>query len=101
MKLNIVTEEQLEPIKNDLAFIKKTLESICNNDSPSLLNNQETADLLNVSLRTLQKYRDTGLLEFSQIGRKILYKRAFIDEFITNNSIAIQFRSKRRGRCTL
>ena len=35
---------------------------------------QEACKVLNVSKRTLQTYRDTGVLPFSQIGSKIYYK---------------------------
>jgi len=35
---------------------------------------QEACIVLNVSKRTLQTYRDTGVLPFSQIGSKIYYK---------------------------
>ncbi len=35
---------------------------------------KETCELLQVSKRTLQGYRDNGLLPFSKVGSKILFK---------------------------
>ena len=35
---------------------------------------QDTCQILKVSKRTLQSYRDQGLLSFSQIGGKIYFK---------------------------
>lgn len=48
------------------------------------LNNEEVMRLLNVSKSTLQTYRDKGLITFSQIGRKILYKSTDIETVLEN-----------------
>ena len=37
---------------------------------------------LGLSRPTLQRYRDTGLLPFSKIGRKVFYRRADIDSLL-------------------
>ncbi|WP_278622493.1 helix-turn-helix domain-containing protein, partial [Prevotella denticola] len=45
--------------------------------------------LLNISKRTLQHYRDTGVLPFTQIGHKCYYKREDVERLLlskTNNS---------------
>jgi hypothetical protein len=41
------------------------------------LDNQEFMQLLKISKRTAQHYRDSGLISFSQVGNKIYYKLAF------------------------
>lgn len=38
------------------------------------LDNQEVCQLLNISKRTLQSYRDNGTLPYSQIGHKMFYR---------------------------
>ena len=38
------------------------------------LDNQEVCDILGISKRTLQTYREKGLLPFSRIRHKIFYK---------------------------
>lgn len=43
---------------------------------------QETCQLLKVSKRTLQSYRDNSILPFSQIGGKIYFKAADIDHHL-------------------
>ncbi|EFZ37429.1 hypothetical protein HMPREF0663_10887 [Hoylesella oralis ATCC 33269] len=50
--------------------------------------------LLNISKRTLQHYRDTGVLPFTQIGHKCYYKREDVEQLLLartdkpkNNSI--------------
>jgi len=46
------------------------------------LDNSDVCRLLNVSARTLQTYRDTGKLPYSQINSKIYYKAWDVDAFI-------------------
>lgn len=38
------------------------------------LDNQEVCEILDISKRTLQTYRDNGTLAFSQIGHKMFYR---------------------------
>lgn len=49
------------------------------------LDNQDVCLLLNISNRTLQTYRDKGILPYSQIGAKIYYKASDIDLFLNQN----------------
>ena len=43
---------------------------------------QEVCQLLKISKRTLQSYRDTGVLGFSQISGKIYFKASDIEEHL-------------------
>mgnify|MGYP005874608093 CR=1 FL=1 len=47
-----------------------------------LLDNHDLCKLLNVSKRTLQHYRDTGVLPFAQIGHKCYYKREDVEQLL-------------------
>jgi hypothetical protein len=46
------------------------------------MDNQDVCELLHISKRTLQHYRDSGKLPFSQVGAKIYYKAGDIDDFL-------------------
>ena len=48
------------------------------------LDNCDTCRLLNVSARTMQTYRDTGKLPYSQINNKIYYKASDVEAFLLN-----------------
>ena len=48
---------------------------------------QETCVLLKVSKRTLQNYRDNGILPFSQIGGKIYFKASDIEEHLNKHYV--------------
>lgn len=47
--------------------------------------NAEVCQLLKISLRTLQTYRDKGLIPYSQIGHKCYYKIKDIQDFMEQN----------------
>ena len=46
------------------------------------LKNDEVCQLLGITKRTLQKYRDEGKIKFSQFGRKILYRKQHVELFL-------------------
>ena len=63
------------------------IESIVKHYKPHLngerfLSNNEVSKKLNVSLRTLQEWRDTGLIPFIQIKGKIIYRQSDIDNLL-------------------
>jgi excisionase family DNA binding protein len=58
---------------------------------------QETCQLLKISKRTLQAYRDNGILSFSQIGGKIYFKVADIEEHLKKHYVRA-FSSKKNKR---
>ena len=46
---------------------------------------QEVCQLLKISKRTLQSYRDNGILPFSQVSGKIYFKASDIEEHLENH----------------
>ena len=66
-----------------LAMLEKLLEK----RQPSaygdeLLTDKEVAYLLKVSRRTLQDYRNNGMVSYYQLGGKILYKESDIEKLL-------------------
>ena len=51
---------------------------------PRYYTRQETADLLHITLPTLQRLTDDGRLQAHRAGRRVLYRADRIDEMITN-----------------
>ena len=49
--------------------------------SPLLLSRNETARLLNISLRTLEKMLAVGELPHRRLGRRILIPRSSVEQF--------------------
>lgn len=51
----------------------------------TILDNQDLCLLLNLSKRTLRRYRATGILPYFQIGGKPFYYESDVEEFIRRN----------------
>jgi len=51
----------------------------------------EVIQILRISTRTLQSYRDRGILPFAQVGRKIYYKSSDIDEYLDQHYIKANY----------
>ena len=65
----------------------KRIESLCSTHTQKVenwLDSQEVCLLLGVSKRTLQYYRSSGRLAYSQIGSKIYYKTSDIERIIAD-----------------
>jgi len=67
------------------AFTRK-VETLCRDNGDKALqkwlDNQEVCEILNVSKRTLQTYRENGLLPYTQINRKMFYKPEDVEAVI-------------------
>lgn len=77
-----VTITGLEMLKDQLQAIEKKLDEIRVPEQDRWLNNDEFCELLSISHKTAQSYRDKGLIRFSQINQKIYYRMSAIDAFL-------------------
>ena len=85
MELKIIESSTLEQIEQG---VKELLAKSRKVQSPKTreewMDNQEVCILLNISKRTLQSYRDRGILSFSQIGHKCYYRVKDIERFVAD-----------------
>lgn len=68
------------------AFTRK-VETLCESRDKSLhrwLDNQDVCQILNISKRTLQTYRDNGTLAHTQINHKMYYKPEDVEKVINH-----------------
>ena len=66
----------------------KRIDSLCSTHTQKVenwLDSQEVCLLLGFSKRTLQYYRSSGRLAYSQIGNKIYYKSSDIERIIVES----------------
>ncbi|MES2593678.1 MAG: helix-turn-helix domain-containing protein [Bacteroidota bacterium] len=86
MEIQLEQASELQQIKETLEAMKNFM-LITEKDKlkKELLNNEEMMKFLDVSKRTLQHYRDNGMLSFIQIKGKIYYKYEDIQEFLNAN----------------
>ncbi len=82
-------EAWMERIMGELYRISRKLDKAENRqkhlNGEQLYDNQEMCQLLRISKRTLQRYRNNGALKFHSIYHKTYYKESDLHEFIRNN----------------
>ncbi|MBK7110272.1 MAG: helix-turn-helix domain-containing protein [Bacteroidetes bacterium] len=85
--MNVITieSEAFEHIVKKLDEIQGTLEERNKEPKEKWLDNQELMQLLKISKRTAQHYRDSGLISFSQVGNKIYYRLSDIEDLLKNH----------------
>ena len=73
-------------IFNQLNELKLQLKKLqYNNDV--FLDNQEFLQVMNISKRTAQQWRDSGIIAYSQVGAKIYYRFSDIEDLLNKNHI--------------
>lgn len=85
--MNIVTieEQTFKQLCSRFSCFTSQVERICkeNTHQPDKwLSGREVCALLGISIRSLQNYRDSDKLGYSQIGNKLYYKSADIERLI-------------------
>lgn len=93
MTLSILPESEWQAMKegqrairNQLMELKSLLENI-QMDTQEWLTLEEARDIIGVCPKTFQKYRDNGVIPFSQYGRKIYFKKSDIQAFLESKRI--------------
>ena len=74
-------------MKERFKDFSRQVKDLCgdNQDKEKWLGNEDVCSLLHISLRTLQSYRDNGILPYSQIGRKCYYRVSDVEQLINNS----------------
>jgi len=85
MQAIIIQKEQFDALLEKVNHIESTLSNITLKPNDHFIDNTEFMKLGNVSKRTLQTWRDNGLIAFSQINGKIFYKMSDIYKFLEDN----------------
>ena len=85
----IITQQdpQMQTFAQLMEGILKKLERYCTTARPILggevyLTGEEVCQQLRLSTRTLQDYRDNGMIAYCKIGGKILYKQGDIQAML-------------------
>ena len=86
MEIDIITKEDLQQFKNELlSELKETL-GTHQVEVKEWIDTKEAMELLGIkSKTTLQKFRDTFEIKFSQNGKIIKYSRPSIIEYLERN----------------
>ena len=85
MNAVILTVEQYQELVNRLDNLNVKLGENLKTPEETFLDNQEFIQLMNISKRTAQTWRDEGKVSFSQIGSKIYYKMKDVEVLLDKN----------------
>lgn len=86
MEAIILSTEQFSKIENRLDELSNKLAENQKSPKDVFLDNQEFIQLMNISKRTAQTWRDKNIISFSQIGSKIYYKMSDVEMLIDKNT---------------
>lgn len=85
MEVINIEAQTFEAMMNRFEAFAQRVEKICERQDKNLhrwLDNQDVCQILNISKRTLQTYRDNGTLAYTQINHKIFYKPEDVEKVI-------------------
>ena len=70
-------------IKNELLYIREYFHPLLKGEI--YLSGEQVCQMLHISKRTLQQYRDDGLIPFIKLERKILFRESDIVKVLEDN----------------
>lgn len=86
MKIINIEAGVFESMLDRFEAFTQRVDALCgqgrNKNLQDWLDNQEVCQILNISKRTLQTYRDNGTLPHTRIGHKIYYKAGDVRRII-------------------
>ncbi len=84
MEAIILSKEQYNTMLAAIQEIKAKLDDKVDPEE-NFIDNQEFLLKMKISKRTAQTWRDEGKISFSQVGNKIYYKVADVEELLTKH----------------
>jgi len=93
MEAIILSKEQFNHIESSIEEIKLRLVRESKKPAEQYVDNQEFMQLMKISKRTSQMWRDENKISFSQIGNKIYYKVSDVEELLAKHYV----KSNKRG----
>ena len=87
MEAVILSKEQFSNLQHTLEELKVKIDTISKKPQEVFVDNQEFLFLMKISKRTAQTWRDEGKISFSQVGNKIYYKMADVEELLNKHYV--------------
>ena len=80
------SEDEVQEIKKRLDDISFELKNKQRTEPDQIwYDNQEFLQLMNISKRTAQTWRDEGIISYSQVGSKIYYRMSDVQKLLDSN----------------
>ena len=90
MEVVVIEKSVFEQIQKDVQQLNNSLQVVMDTykgiwQKEKWLDSQEVCQLLGINKRTLQNYKDKGILASSSIFRKNYFKRSDVEQLLTSN----------------
>jgi len=87
MDIIAIESKTFDQMKERFKDFSRQVKDLCrsNQDKEQWLGNEDVCSLLQISKRTVQSYRDNGILPYSQIGRKCYYRVSDVEQLINQS----------------
>lgn len=82
MNALIISQENFDEVIKRLDQIQSEVSNKQKSPVDTFIDNQEFIQVMNVSKRTAQSWRDDGIISFSQIGSKIYYRMSDVQALL-------------------
>ena len=89
MEIRMIEGKTFERLKISIADLQAQIDTLYTEPENNWLDNQAVCRILNISKRSLQIFRDKGLIPYSQIGHKCFYKQEDVKGFLERNRIEL------------
>jgi len=88
-QVKLMTEKDFNQLINKIDQLEAKVDSLVNEGvgSKQIYTISDACEYLQVCKRTLQKYRDGGMISFSQVVDKIYFQKSDIDAFLSSNRV--------------
>jgi hypothetical protein len=87
MEIRMIEGKTFEKLKICIAGLLAQIGTLHTEPDNGWLDNQAVCQILNISKRSLQTFRDKGLIPYSQIGHKCFYKQEDVKDFLERNRV--------------
>ena len=82
--------DDMQVVLSAISGVSKRIKEVAQTHKPlfggeHFLTGKEVCERLDISPRTLQDYRDKGIIPYTQFAGKILYKESEIERILKNN----------------
>ncbi|GAB3903326.1 hypothetical protein GCM10028803_31570 [Larkinella knui] len=97
MHVELMTKTDFVGLVRDLEEMIQATTRNTHEGRQAVYDNDDLCKKLKVSKRTLQNWRDDGLIEFSQIGHKIYYTEQAVNQMLEKSKVK-SLNNNYRGR---
>lgn len=84
----VVYPEEIQLLLSKLDSIERSLRKAHPYIEDPILDTEDLMKLLKISRRSLQTWRDTGIIEFSQVNGKFFYRASAVNKMLETHKIS-------------